>query len=143
MTQGITGHLTVPTLGSFWQFQRMVSHITGRSAFLSCYGDCYCGLGGKGIPVDDPDRCYVTHDCCYERLKESGCQPMLNSYQSLIIKTVVCGCSLDPGDGCLCGLKACECDKPCYCFRKSPPTYEKNCKPFSRWPQRSRHRLQG
>ncbi|XP_071473520.1 group IIC secretory phospholipase A2 [Marmota flaviventris] len=52
-------------------------------------------------------RCCVTHDCCYERLKESGCQPVLNSYQSHIInKTVVCGCSLGPGDSCLCGLKA-------------------------------------
>lgn len=46
-----------PTLGSFWQFQRMVKHVTGRSAFFSYYGyGCYCGLGGKGVPVDDTDR---------------------------------------------------------------------------------------
>jgi hypothetical protein len=49
--------VTIPTFSSFWQFQRMVKHITGRSAFFSYYGyGCYCGLGGKGIPVDDTDR---------------------------------------------------------------------------------------
>lgn len=45
------------THSSFWQFQRMVKHITGRSAFFSYYGyGCYCGLGGKGAPVDDTDK---------------------------------------------------------------------------------------
>lgn len=48
---------TTSTLSSFWQFQRMVRHITGRSAFFSYYGyGCYCGLGGRGIPVDATDR---------------------------------------------------------------------------------------
>lgn len=46
-----------PAHSSFWQFQRMVKLITGRSAFFSYYGyGCYCGLGGKGTPVDDTDR---------------------------------------------------------------------------------------
>lgn len=48
---------TTSTLSSFWQFQRMVKHVTGRSAFFSYYGyGCYCGLGGKGLPVDATDR---------------------------------------------------------------------------------------
>ncbi|XP_073937247.1 putative inactive group IIC secretory phospholipase A2 isoform X1 [Castor canadensis] len=84
--------LTIPTFSSFWQFQRMVKHITGRSAFFSYYGyGCYCGLGGKGIPVDDTDRCCRAHDCCYKKLKEIGCQPVLNSYPFHIVNsTVVC-----------------------------------------------------
>ncbi|GAB5574637.1 putative inactive group IIC secretory phospholipase A2 [Prionailurus iriomotensis] len=74
--------LMAPAHSSFWQFQRMVKYITGRSAFFSYYGyGCYCGLGGKGTPVDDTDRCCLAHDCCYEKLKQFGCQPVLNSYQ--------------------------------------------------------------
>ncbi|KAL2773276.1 putative inactive group IIC secretory phospholipase A2 isoform 1 precursor, partial [Daubentonia madagascariensis] len=132
-----------PTHSSFWQFQRMVKHVTGRSAFFSYYGyGCYCGLGGKGIPVDDTDspsspsclapRCCRAHDCCYEKLKEFGCQPVLNGYQFHIINgTVVCRCALGPGVGCPCGLKACECDKrSVHCFKESLPTYEKNFKQF-------------
>ncbi|XP_063091714.1 putative inactive group IIC secretory phospholipase A2 isoform X3 [Cavia porcellus] len=135
-----------PTLGSFWQFQRMVKHVTGRSAFFSYYGyGCYCGLGGKGVPVDDTDRCCRAHDCCYKKLKELGCQPLLSSYQFHIINgTVVCGCTLGPSSSCLCGLKACECDKrSVYCFKDSLPTYEKNFKQFffSR-PQCSGHKHQ-
>ncbi|XP_072684146.1 putative inactive group IIC secretory phospholipase A2 isoform X3 [Canis lupus baileyi] len=74
--------LMSPAHSSFWQFQRMVKHITGRSAFFSYYGyGCYCGLGGKGTPMDDTDRCCLAHDCCYGKLKQLGCQPVLNGYQ--------------------------------------------------------------
>uniref|UniRef100_A0A8C0K3G0 Phospholipase A2 n=1 Tax=Canis lupus dingo TaxID=286419 RepID=A0A8C0K3G0_CANLU len=81
-----------PAHSSFWQFQRMVKHITGRSAFFSYYGyGCYCGLGGKGTPMDDTDRCCLAHDCCYGKLKQLGCQPVLNGYQFHIANgTVVC-----------------------------------------------------
>ncbi|XP_068393606.1 putative inactive group IIC secretory phospholipase A2 [Eschrichtius robustus] len=81
-----------PTHGSFWQFQRMVKHITGRSAFFSNYGyGCYCGLGGIGTPVDDTDRCCLAHDCCYEKLKRLSCQPVLNGYQFHVANgTVIC-----------------------------------------------------
>ncbi|XP_015297003.1 putative inactive group IIC secretory phospholipase A2 [Macaca fascicularis] len=130
--------LAAPTHSSFWQFQRMVKHITGRSAFFSYYGyGCYCGLGGKGVPVDDTDRCCQAHDCCYEKLKESSCQPVLNGYQFHIVNgTVVCGCTLGPGASCHCGLKACECDKQSvHCFKESLPTYEKNFKQFSSRPR--------
>ncbi|XP_055467132.1 putative inactive group IIC secretory phospholipase A2 isoform X2 [Psammomys obesus] len=83
---------TTSTLSSFWQFQRMVKHVTGRSAFFSYYGyGCYCGLGGRGIPVDATDRCCWAHDCCYHKLKENGCQPILHSYQfSIVNGTVAC-----------------------------------------------------
>nr|XP_023444596.2 putative inactive group IIC secretory phospholipase A2 isoform X2 [Dasypus novemcinctus] len=137
--------LMAPTQSSFWQFQRMVKHVTGRSAFFSYYGyGCYCGLGGKGTPVDDTDRCCLAHDCCYEKLKQLGCQPVLNSYQFHVVnRTVVCGCGLGPGGGCLCGLRACECDKrSVYCFKKSLPTYEKNFKQvFSSRPRCGRRKL--
>ncbi|XP_036303198.1 putative inactive group IIC secretory phospholipase A2 isoform X1 [Pipistrellus kuhlii] len=128
-----TSCLVAPTHSSFWQFQRMVKHITGRSAFFSYYGyGCYCGLGGKGTPVDNTDRCCLAHDCCYEKLKHLGCQPLLSGYQFHVVNsTVVCECALYPGAGCLCGLRACECDKQsAYCFKENLPTYEKNFKQF-------------
>ncbi|XP_055253239.1 putative inactive group IIC secretory phospholipase A2 isoform X4 [Moschus berezovskii] len=90
--------LMAPMHSSFWQFQRMVKHITGRSAFFSYYGyGCYCGLGGKGTPVDNTDRCCLAHDCCYERAKQLGCQPVLNGYQFRVVNgTVVCFLSSSP-----------------------------------------------
>ncbi|XP_077631950.1 putative inactive group IIC secretory phospholipase A2 [Crocuta crocuta] len=124
----------------------MVKHVTGRSAFFSYYGyGCYCGLGGKGTPVDATDRCCLAHDCCYEQLKQFGCQPVLNSYQFHIDNgTVACACIPGPGVSCLCGLRACECDKQsAYCFRESLPTYEKNFKQFfSTRPRCGRRKLQ-
>lgn len=129
----VTSCLMAPTHSSFWQFQKMVKHITGRSAFFSYYGyGCYCGLGGKGTPVDATDRCCLEHDCCYEKLKQSGCQPVLNGYHFHMVNgTVVCECAPGPGGSCLCGLWACECDKrSANCFKASLPTYEKNFKQF-------------
>uniref|UniRef100_A0A8D1VCV5 Phospholipase A2 n=1 Tax=Sus scrofa TaxID=9823 RepID=A0A8D1VCV5_PIG len=135
-------YLEGKTGSSFWQFQRMVKHITGWSALFSYYGyGCYCGLGGKGTPVDDTDRCCLAHDCCYERLKQLGCQPVLNGYQFHIVsRTVVCEF---PGASCLCGWRACECDKQyAYCFKENLPTYEKNFKHFSGRACCGRHKLQ-
>ncbi|XP_069431184.1 putative inactive group IIC secretory phospholipase A2 isoform X1 [Ovis canadensis] len=90
--------LMAPMHSSFWQFQRMVKHITGRSAFFSYYGyGCYCGLGGKGTPVDNTDRCCLAHDCCYERAKHLGCQPVLNGYQFRVVNGTVVWDLLDSG----------------------------------------------
>nr|XP_021486416.1 putative inactive group IIC secretory phospholipase A2 [Meriones unguiculatus] len=134
---------TTSTLSSFWQFQRMVKHVTGRSAFFSYYGyGCYCGLGGRGIPVDATDRCCWAHDCCYHKLKENGCQPILHSYQfSIVNGTVACGSTL--GSSCFCGQKACECDRQSvYCFKEHLDTYEKAFKQlFLSRPQCGRHKL--
>ncbi|XP_052512811.1 putative inactive group IIC secretory phospholipase A2 isoform X2 [Budorcas taxicolor] len=140
-----SGNVMAPTHSSFWQFQRMVKHITGRSAFFSYYGyGCYCGLGGKGTPVDNTDRCCLAHDCCYERAKHLGCQPVLNGYQFRVVNgTVVCECALGPGVSCLCGLRACECDtQSAYCFKENLPTYEKNFKQLSSRPHCGKHKLQ-
>lgn len=53
-------------------------------------------------------------------------------------------CTLGLGVGCLCGLRACECDKQsAYCFKESLPTYEKNFKQFfSARPRCGRRKLQ-
>ena len=38
---------------------------------LGNYGS-YCGLGGKGVPVDVIDQCCCYHDKCYENLSVCG-----------------------------------------------------------------------
>ncbi|XP_077978918.1 basic phospholipase A2-like [Glandiceps talaboti] len=56
------------------QFGMMVSCSTERNPIdFADYG-CYCGLGGKGTPVDGLDRCCKVHDDCYgDAIINAGC----------------------------------------------------------------------
>nr|XP_031362547.1 phospholipase A2 2 [Lonchura striata domestica] len=71
-----------PAGTSVLELERMIRAATGRSALLSYswYG-CFCGIGGSGTPVDATDRCCQAHDCCYRRLREGGCSPLLTPYR--------------------------------------------------------------
>ncbi|XP_015503501.2 phospholipase A2, membrane associated-like, partial [Parus major] len=71
----------LPAGTSVLELERMIRVATGRSALLSYswYG-CFCGIGGSGTPVDPTDRCCQAHDCCYRRLREGRCSPLLTPY---------------------------------------------------------------
>lgn len=68
--------------GNLFQFCGLINHYQGRSG-LYClrynnYG-CWCGIGGKGNPLDATDRCCKAHDLCYKRI-HFPCFPKFTFY---------------------------------------------------------------
>ncbi|KAF2981696.1 hypothetical protein EK904_015078, partial [Melospiza melodia maxima] len=90
---------------------------TGRSPFAYLRYGCYCGLGGKGWPMDRVDWCCFNHDCCYGRAEQAGCQPKTESYHwECKDNSAVCDSLEDK-----CQKMACECDREAAkCFSKAP-----------------------
>ncbi|XP_066432291.1 group 10 secretory phospholipase A2 [Eleutherodactylus coqui] len=90
---------------------------TGRAAVLYLNYGCYCGLGGKGRPVDYTDWCCYKHDSCYGIAERCGCHPHFNSYKwKCVNRTVICEPTND-----VCQNRACKCDKDlARCLQKAP-----------------------
>ncbi|XP_040843559.1 phospholipase A2, membrane associated-like [Ochotona curzoniae] len=109
--------------GNLIQFADMIKYITGKSAVLNYNGyGCHCGVGGKGAPKDETDRCCFIHDCCYRRLDDLGCRTKLLSYNySKSGGNIIC----EKEDSCRNAV--CTCDRAAaYCFAKHQNSYNKN-----------------
>ncbi|XP_070607815.1 phospholipase A2-like isoform X2 [Erythrolamprus reginae] len=80
------------------------------------YG-CYCGLGGKGWPLDETDWCCHRHDCCYSFAQRQGCHPIRDRYKwTCQDSSVICDALLDR-----CQNIICQCDKEAArCWRSAP-----------------------
>lgn len=70
--------------GALWNLDFMIGCTTGRGFVEAIYDyawyGCYCGLGGRGVPVDDTDRCCMMHDNCYDVASKSICRPQPDEY---------------------------------------------------------------
>uniref|UniRef100_A0A8D0BU54 Phospholipase A2 n=1 Tax=Salvator merianae TaxID=96440 RepID=A0A8D0BU54_SALMN len=106
---------------NIFQLSKMIKKVTGRAAFptFSTYG-CYCGLGGKGRPLDRIDWCCHEHDCCYGRTDENGCSSKFITYHyTYRLGIIKCGNSLQ------CEYDVCECDRKfVQCLKKYLKNYE-------------------
>ncbi|KAM9494285.1 phospholipase A2-like [Clarias gariepinus] len=80
------------------------------------YG-CYCGLGGKGWPIDNTDWCCHEHDCCYQNVVAAGCKTLTNNYRwTCKNHQVICDSINDR-----CDKMLCKCDSElAQCIRKAP-----------------------
>ncbi|XP_069466634.1 neutral phospholipase A2 ammodytin I2-like [Ambystoma mexicanum] len=85
------------------------------------YG-CYCGLGGKGQPLDATDWCCRIHDGCYEVALVNKCYPYCDTYLHTVTNgQVTC---LSAG---ACGKMACDCDRQAVlCFAANSNTFNPN-----------------
>lgn len=115
-----------PTSRNLLQFKAMVEYMTGRSAFdFDGYGN-YCGMGGKGDPVDAIDNCCKNHDKCYSNTSNLFCYTYFSTYDYTAASNQIRCASTNTE----CQSGVCNCDKlAAECFKENlhlyNPSYKK------------------
>lgn len=103
------------------QLANMVKHTTGTSPFDYLSYGCYCGLGGKGEPVDELDRCCLTHDRCYGKLTaDYGCSEYWRYFNTY-------GWSIGSNGDIICKSDSNECKEgQCLCDREMAECFQQH-----------------
>ncbi|KAM9370252.1 phospholipase A2, membrane associated-like [Phaethornis superciliosus] len=111
----------LPAHSSVLELEQMIRSATGKSALLSYswYG-CFCGIGGRGSPVDPTDLCCHAHDCCYRKLREGQCRPLITPYHFNVTDgDIICN-----KEQSWCKRETCLCDKAvASCFSSTLDSY--------------------
>ncbi|XP_009978678.1 PREDICTED: phospholipase A2, membrane associated-like [Tauraco erythrolophus] len=112
----------LPARGSVLELEQMIKSTTGKSALLSYswYG-CFCGIGGRGTPVDSTDQGCHAHDCIWGAPRGPHRQWQLE-------KTPQNTVFLPPGnEQSWCKRETCLCDKAvASCFARALDSYNKS-----------------
>uniref|UniRef100_D2X8K2 Phospholipase A2 A2-actitoxin-Cgg2a n=1 Tax=Condylactis gigantea TaxID=47073 RepID=PA2_CONGI len=103
-----------------WQFAYMIAKYTGRNP-LDYWGyGCWCGLGGKGNPVDAVDRCCYVHDVCYNSITQGPrptCSRIAPYHKNYYFTGKKCSTGWLTSK---CGRAICACDIAAVkCFRRN------------------------
>uniref|UniRef100_A0A8C2UAR7 Phospholipase A2 n=1 Tax=Coturnix japonica TaxID=93934 RepID=A0A8C2UAR7_COTJA len=101
----------------------MIRVTTGKSALLTYIPgkSCCCGAVCSSLSPYIWGCCCHAHDCCYRRLRESGCSPLITPYQFDVTNgNITCG----EWQGSWCKREICLCDKAvASCFASALPSY--------------------
>ncbi|XP_020624243.1 neutral phospholipase A2 3-like [Orbicella faveolata] len=110
---------------SLLQFYQMISCATNNDPLKYNFYGCYCGLGGKGTPVDALDRCCEKHDACYNQINQNKlCRFPWHIYTKSYDMEGCTGCASSNDK---CQLAICNCDSvaaQCFARNKLNPAYE-------------------
>ncbi|XP_078359672.1 phospholipase A2 A2-actitoxin-Cgg2a-like isoform X2 [Oculina patagonica] len=112
-----TGKFVTRTKRNAAQFGAMIWCKVGRNPLdYNGYG-CWCGLGGKGDPVDEIDRCCYVHDQCYSDITKNKICPFEEAkYTTVYFRKGCTGCA---GKNSRCQKTLCECDgAAARCFKE-------------------------
>ncbi|NXV45328.1 PA21B Phospholipase, partial [Uria aalge] len=108
-----------------WELRSMLKCTIPGSHPLLDFADygCYCGLGGKGTPVDELDRCCQVHDNCYSQAKKvDSCRFLIdNPYTKIYSFSCSSGQITCHNTNNECEMFICNCDRTAaMCFAKAP-----------------------
>ncbi|XP_029466496.1 phospholipase A2 [Rhinatrema bivittatum] len=115
----------VPPSRALWQFWNVLKCTIPDCKPIQQYNQygCYCGVGGRGNPKDELDRCCQIHDHCYEAANQiENCSGLLEKPYINIYSYTCSGTSVTcKSDNTLCEMHICECDRQAaICFSNAP-----------------------